>query len=135
MPRRHAPGSADDWLARASGKLLLARQPLPEGGYWEDLCYMAQQAAELAVKAVFRHRDWPFPFVHDLGHLLDELEAKGMSISEEIRAADILTIYATQMRYPGVLDYISESDFEEVLAVAEAVFRWAEYCVRERPES
>jgi len=26
-----APGSAEDWLSRAKGKLLLARQPLPEG--------------------------------------------------------------------------------------------------------
>lgn len=75
MPPERVPGSAEDWLTRAGGKLLLARQPLPQGGFWEDLCFMAQQAAELAVKAVYRQYDWRFPFVHDLGHLLDELEA------------------------------------------------------------
>ena len=54
MRHECAPGSPQDWLSRAKGKLLLARQSLPEGGYWEDLCYMAQQAAELAVKAVYQ---------------------------------------------------------------------------------
>lgn len=52
MPHSPAPGSAAEWQERAIGKLALARQPLPAGAYLEDLCYMAQQAAELAIKAI-----------------------------------------------------------------------------------
>ena len=125
MPHRPAPGSAEDWLARGEGKLLLARQPLPEGGYWEDLCYMAQQSAELAIKAVYQHRSWRFAFVHDLGHLLDGLEAKGMEVPQAIRAAEILTVYATQMRYPGMSGCVTEKDHHNVLTTAEAVVAWA----------
>ena len=125
MPHKPAPGSAEDWLARAEGKLLIARQHLPEGGYWEDLCYMAQQAAELAVKAVYQRMGWPFAFVHDLAHLLDGLDEKGLAIPEPVREAEKLTVYATQMRYPGVSGFASEEDYRDMLAVAEAVVAWA----------
>ncbi len=43
---RPQPGSAEDWLMRAEGDLALARAPLPEGAFYEDLCFDAQQAAE-----------------------------------------------------------------------------------------
>jgi len=38
MPQdRPVPGSVEDWLARAEGDLALARAPLPEGAFYEDL--------------------------------------------------------------------------------------------------
>ncbi len=125
MRREYAPGSPEDWLNRAEGKLLLARQPLPEGGYWEDLCYMAQQAAELAVKAVYQSRSWQFAFVHDLRHLLDGLEKNEMAVPTEIREAEKLTMFATQMRYPGVSGFTTKEDRARMLAIAEAVVAWA----------
>lgn len=132
MPRDDVqPGSADDWLNRSQGKLVLARQPLPDGGYWEDLCFMAQQSAELAIKAVFQHHGWRFPFIHDLRQLLDLLEGQGMSIPETIREAEKLTIYATQMRYPGSGGFMTEADYRNMLAVAEAVYAWARAQVEE----
>jgi HEPN domain-containing protein len=36
---RQIPGSPGGWLARARGDLALARAPLPEGGFYEDLCF------------------------------------------------------------------------------------------------
>lgn len=55
MPHdRPAPGSAEDWLARAKGDLAIAEAPLPEGAFYEDLCFHAQQAAEKALKAVYQ---------------------------------------------------------------------------------
>lgn len=129
MPPRPAPGTPADWMDRAKGKLMLARQPLPQGGYWEDLGFMAQQAAELAIKAVYQQKEWHFPFVHQLGHLLDGLEQHGMPISKVIREADKLTIYATQLRYPGSSGFTTREDYEALLATAEAVVAWAETIV------
>jgi hypothetical protein len=43
---RPTPGSAEDWLARARGDLAIAKAPLPEEAFYEDLCFHAQQAAE-----------------------------------------------------------------------------------------
>lgn len=53
-PERQMPGSPDDWLRRARSDLALAKVPLPEGALYEDLCFHAQQAAEKAIKAVYR---------------------------------------------------------------------------------
>jgi len=48
------PGSPEEWLMRAKSNLALARADKPEGVFWEDMCYNAQQAAEKAVKAVLQ---------------------------------------------------------------------------------
>ena len=100
-PASPAPGSVQDWLQRANGKLVLAQQPLPPGGFFEDLCFFTQQAAELAIKAVYQKQGWRFPFVHDLGRLLDGLQDQGMTVPPDVQAADALTMYAAETRYPG----------------------------------
>ena len=117
---------ARDWLARARGKLALARTPLPPGGYWEDLCFLAQQAAELAIKAVYRHHGWPFARVHDLGALLDGLVLQGIGIPSVVEDADQLNVYAVQARYPGISEPVSESEYVDAMRIAEAIVAWAE---------
>ena len=124
-PPRPAPGTPHDWLGRARAKLVLARQPLPPGGMWEDVCYWTQQAAELAIKAVYQQRGWRFPFLHDLGQLLDGLEAQGLAIPTEVREAAKLTVYATLTRYPGLSTPLAQGHHTEALLISEAVVAWA----------
>ncbi len=74
MPReRKNPGTLQAWLSRARSNLAQAGQAKPEGVYWEDLCFDAQQAAEKALKALLLARNIPFRFVHDLGELLNRI--------------------------------------------------------------
>ena len=70
------PRTAADWLARVKGKLALARASLPPGAYLEDLCFCAQQAAELAIKTVYLQQGWTFAYIHDLRRLLDGLHLR-----------------------------------------------------------
>ena len=105
---------------------MLARQPLPSGGFWEDLCFLTQQASELAIKAIYQVHGWIFPFVHNLGMLLDGLERQGLQIPPDVQDADQLSIYAVQARYPGLPASITQAEFEESLRIAEAVLVWAE---------
>jgi HEPN domain-containing protein len=125
-PPSPAPGTAREWLERARGKLALANQPLPQGGFWEDLCFLTQQAAELAIKAVYQVHGWAFPFVHNLRALLDGLERQGLIIPQEVQDADQLSVYAVQARYPGLPARITQVEFEESFRTAEAVVVWAE---------
>jgi len=125
MPPEEVPGSPQEWLRRAEGKLSLAEQPLPKAGYWEDLCYMAQQAAELAVKAIYQQRGWRFAFIHDLRYLLDGLEKNGLAVPEAVREAERLTVYATQMRYPGSSGFTTREEHARVLEIAQRVVAWA----------
>ena len=81
MPEpRHPPGAPGDWLARARGDLALARAPLPDGGYLEDLCYHAQPAAEKALKAVHVRHEIVFRYTHDLAELLASIRAAGLKV-------------------------------------------------------
>lgn len=92
MPRhRDVPGSAADWLARARGDLALARSPLPEEGFYEDLCFHTQQAAEKALKAVYLHYGWPFRYTHDLDELVSGLKDNGLDVPPVIVEADPLS--------------------------------------------
>lgn len=125
-PPSPAPGTPHDWLARAHAKLALARQPLPAGAVWEDLCYMAQQAAELAIKAVYQQQGWSFPFIHDLGQLLTGLQRQSLAIPASVLQATKLTVYATLARYPGVIPPATQTHHTEAVQIAEDVLRWAQ---------
>jgi HEPN domain-containing protein len=128
-PLSPAPGTPQDWLVRAQAKLALARQPLPAGGLREDLCYMAQQAAELAIKAVYQQHGWLFPFIHDLGQLLNGLQKQGLTAPPEVREATKLTVYATLARYPGMTTPATEAHHAEAVKIAEEVVAWSKSLV------
>ena len=103
----------------------MAKSRVP-GAYLEDLCFEAQQAAEKAIKAVLIARGIDFPYVHDLGNLLALLDENGETIPESVDIAMSLTTYATTTRYPNVGSPVAEREYREAIAIAEAVFRWAE---------
>jgi HEPN domain-containing protein len=124
-PPRSEPGSASDWLSRARADLALARVNLPEGGRYEDLCFHAQQAAEKALKSVYRHRGWTFRHVHDVEELITGLLSRGMEVPDPVRSAIVLTSYASEVRYPGLYEPVQERDRDEAVKMAEAVVMWA----------
>lgn len=92
----------------------------------EDLCFEAQQAAEKALKAVCVHYRLDFPKTHSLVLLMDILESSGLHIPPQVKAADILTQYAVQARYPGLGEAITEAEYHHVLELAQQLVSWAE---------
>jgi HEPN domain-containing protein len=123
---RPIPGSAEDWLARAKGDLAIASAPLPEGAFWEDLCFHAQQAAEKALKAVYQHNSWKFRYTHDLEDLISGLKKKGLYVPNDIVEADVLTGYAWEARYPGLDEPVLPEEHKEAVQQAKTVVIWAE---------
>jgi HEPN domain-containing protein len=127
MPQhRSIPGSASDWLARAKGDLALARGPLPEGAFLEDLCFHAQQAAEKAIKALYVHHGLVFRYTHDLDDLLTTLKKHGMIIPAAVEDSIVLTGYAWDARYPGIGEPVTNDEHGEAVRLAEEVIAWAE---------
>ncbi|MBM3501837.1 MAG: HEPN domain-containing protein [Armatimonadetes bacterium] len=129
-PDRLAPGSPSHWLERARGDLALASAPLPEGGFREDLCYHAQQAAEKAVKAVYVHRGWAFRSVHDLEELITGLERKGLTVPDAVKSCFTLTVFASESRYPRLSEPVTADELQEATAIAARVVRWADAVTR-----
>ena len=132
MPQdRPVPGSAEDWLARAEGDLALARAPLPEGAFYEDLCFHAQQAAEKALKGVYQHHRRPFRYTHDLDELITGLQNEGIAVPPEVADAALLTSYAWEARYPGLSEPVTIEEYREALRQAEFVVTWAVKVIKE----
>ena len=67
-----------------------------------------------------------FPRTHDLAELLTLVEQAGQSVPERVKRASILTPYAVESRYPGLSEPVSKEEYEEAIAIAEEVVRWAE---------
>jgi len=126
--QRLPPDDPREWLNRARSNLALASQRVPSV-YLEDLCFLAQQAAEKALKAVLIHRRVRFPYIHDLGKLITLIEQSGISVPESVRRAVILSDYAVESRYPGLAEPVTPEEHAEALALAQQVVDWAERVV------
>jgi HEPN domain-containing protein len=125
MPRkRFAQDDPREWLNRAHSNLLQAQDQRP-GVYLEDLCFQAQQATEKAVKAVLLHRRVRFPYIHDLSELVNLLGKSDEVIPPFLQEAVGLTDYAVEARYPGPSEEVTQEEYEETLALADQVVRWA----------
>ena len=127
MPQdERRPGSPTDWLARAEGDLSLARAPLPKGAFYEDLCFHAQQAAEKALKAVYRKRGLVFRYTHDLDELVAGLRQVGIDVPLSVEESVVLTGYAWEARYPGLAEPVTTEEYQEAVRLAEGVVAWAQ---------
>lgn len=127
MPQdRRTPGSPQDWLVRAKGDLALARAPLPKGAFYEDLCFHAQQGAEKALKAVYRHYGWVFEYTHDLEQLVAGLKRQCVRIPPEVEEAVVLTSFAWEARYPGLAEPVTRQEYAEALRHSERVIAWVQ---------
>ena len=126
MPRDETiRGGPLDWLDRARGHLALAKQTKPEEAFWEDLCFHAQQGAEIAIKAVYQHNDLHYHYTHDIHDLVKGLEESGVPITSVVNEAARLTRYASQTRYPGAFEPVTRMEYQEALRLAESVVAWA----------
>ena len=113
----------DAWLRRAEKNLAHADAPMG-GGEMEPECFYAQQAAEMAVKAAYVAAGIPHPYIHDIGELLDGLEARGFSVPDAVKEADDLTVYAAISRYSNATN-ATEKDRVEAVRLARAALDWA----------
>jgi HEPN domain-containing protein len=125
MPESASVEDAREWISRARSDLALARAK-PQGVYFEDLCFHAQQAAEKAIKALLIRHSIKFPYIHDLAALMLLLEKATGDLPDSIRRAARLTRFATETRYPGTAAPVGEEKYREAVELAGEVVRWAE---------
>lgn len=90
-----------DWLARAEAdvqgaEIALADRPL----ITEHVCFHSQQTVEKSLKAFLVHRGVEFPWIHQIGPLLDLCIEQDDSFAGLATTAIPLTEYAVRFRYP-----------------------------------
>lgn len=119
------PGTPQHWLARADGHMAIARHSKPAEAYWEDLAFHAQQAAELALKAVHQHIGRTYRLTHNIEELVRGLAEAGLPIPAAAKDVVILTRYAVWTRYPGLSPPVTQEENDEAVRLAQAVVDWA----------
>jgi len=125
MPRRH-----QDWFRQAKRKLDSARWDI-EGEFYEDACFSAQQAAELAAKALLESRGH-----RPLGHsVVNLLEIGNISDETLLEAARTLDRYYIPTRYPNgfsagaPMDYYDKKIADEAVTYAARIIEFVENAI------
>jgi HEPN domain-containing protein len=104
-----------EWIAKAEEDHLVAVElglSLKLTPY-NAICFHCQQAGEKWLKSRLCEDGIPFSKTHDLGSLLHQLTPTYPDWFYLIRAAENLSSYAINMRYPG--DSANREDMEQAL--------------------
>ena len=113
--------NAEDWIKRAETDLRVAKKLLDAKEETWVIAYHAEQAIEKFLKAFLVYRDIRFRKTHNIKELLD-LCVKTDKEFEELSKLDVeyLTVYATEVRYPGFYEP-AEEEVIEAIETAEKV--------------
>ncbi|MGC8787168.1 MAG: HEPN domain-containing protein [Anaerolineae bacterium] len=71
----------------------------------------------------------PFPYVHDLALLLSIVEQSGQEVPPRMRHAARLTRYAVLTRYPGILEPVTQEEYETAVSIANEIVKWVQEIV------
>lgn len=113
---------AKRWMNYSETDLHAAHALLDSGEFFpRQICFLAQQCGEKAIKAILVFEEVIFPKNHDLDRLRD-LVPEGWKVKEQFPDLAELTIWAVESRYPGNTPDVVEYEVRETLYLAEAVF-------------
>ncbi len=112
------------WLLKADHDLRSAARLMSSDdgeAILDTAVYHCQQAVEKSFKAYLTAHGIIFPKIHLLSPLLELCHDLDESFSELIDAAEILTPFATEFRYPGNILEPDPADADEAYRLAEQV--------------
>jgi len=116
-----AVAEARRWLALAEDDVHGAEAMLERDDVAPRLsCFLAQQAAEKAIKARLIGAETRFPRIHDLLALRALLPAGQPVGLDDLRLAN-LSVWAVEARYPGDLPNATATDARDAVAGARAL--------------
>ena len=111
------------WLDFARSDLNTAKKLMEDADYYpRQVCFLAQQAAEKALKAVLIYLAIDFPYTHDLDRLREAIPA-GWRVKENFAQLYGLSIWAVESRYPGDLPDVVSADADQALRLADALYQ------------
>jgi HEPN domain-containing protein len=124
------PERSEDWIRQARRDLESARSQ-QQSGFHEWACFISQQAAEKALKALYQRlgaESWGHSLTDLLAGLREKVEDTE-ALGEDARGLDRLYV---PTRYPSgwaegtPADYITEDDASHAIGSAESIIRFCE---------
>ena len=118
------------WLRKSQRDLGAARRLMEgEAPYPDAAVFHCQQAVEKAAKAFLTHHDLPFPRTHDLTELVALAATEHPAFASWQPAAEKLTPYAVQFRYPGEVLEPTPGEAEQALREAEIFVEYVQHLI------
>ena len=108
------------WLRYAREDLEAAEQLIETTAAPRHVCFLAQQSAEKAIKAILVFCQIDFPKSHDL-EALTNLIPQEWEIRRRNLDVSTLTEWAVEARYPGNWPETTRSDAQTALAAAKEI--------------
>jgi HEPN domain-containing protein len=111
-----------EWVSYADYDIRLAEYTLTMTGDcpYHLVAYHAQQCVEKYLKAYLVYHCIDFPYTHDISELL-AICAEKTDLTEKFEDAEVLTIYATKIRYPGMSAKVTEEKARLTAQIAKNV--------------
>jgi HEPN domain-containing protein len=110
--------AAAEWLTSAEEDLATAQLVAEHGAPPRNAAFFAQQAAEKALKAMCAAIQTPVLRTHSLQALLAAIAAVAPDFAQDWEAADDLTPFAVEGRYPDTARPVYREDVEMALTLA-----------------
>jgi HEPN domain-containing protein len=126
---------AKDWLPQSEHTLNVAKWCL-KGKYYDSVCFLSQQAAEMCVKALCQFRRLEC-WEHSIKSILDELNAVVDVPETIINLAKKLDKYYIPTRYPNSFekgapkDYYTKDEAEDAIEYGEEIIRFCKRHIQE----
>ena len=117
------------WMAQSENDLQFAKMALKEG-FFSQCCFISQQAAEKAVKAVHYKQGVRIVIGHSIFQLIGKLLEE--SLTELTEKAKLLDQFYITSRYPNGIpggspfEVFTRKQAEEAIQGAELIYQWAE---------
>jgi HEPN domain-containing protein len=90
------------WLEQAEHQLEVT-DTLLESGFWSDVCFMAEQTAQMALKAFLYGRGQRHVLLHSIQELASECREVDAAFAEVIEWGKVLDRYYIPTMYPDAL--------------------------------
>lgn len=123
-------GDAKLWLRQAEDDYRFGRSAL-QGRFFAQTCFIAQQVAEKAVKAVCYRYSSRAVIGHSVQKLLRQLNSRAAVTDQLVELGGELDQYYVSTRYPDALpgivpaDAFSQAQARHALGAARKVLTWA----------
>lgn len=94
--------AARRWMEQAEHNLEVTKLHV-QSGFWSDACFMAEQTAQVALKAYLYGQGERFIPIHSVYELVLECEKKDSAFGSAVEWGKVLDKYYIPSRYPDAL--------------------------------
>ncbi len=118
-------GSPKHWLLYAKSDLAMANIERHPDILIGTLCFHVQQCVVKSLKAILLFRGIKFPQTHNIGILVELVKKSGLQFPDDFESVITLTHHVAEGRYPHDLEPMTLEQYNEELALAKNVYKWA----------